>query len=92
MFKSEFRLSNNSHLCWIQLNNAIPKAWKVNLHKGDKNFHELTFSGHHIIKKYQIYSLSKCNSKELHSLQISLNETKTKSQKYFEKPFPNKET
>ena len=49
----------------IQLNDAIPKAWKENLYKGDKNFHDLTFSGHHIIKKYQIYSLSKCNSKEL---------------------------
>ena len=88
VFKSEFSLSKNSHYYWIQLDNAIPKAWKENLHKGDKNFHALTFS--HIIKKYQIYSLSKCNSKELYSLQVSLNETKTKSQIYFEKLFRNK--
>ena len=65
VFKSEFSLSKNSHFNWIQLNNAIPKAWRENLYKGDKHFHDLTFSGHHIIKKYQIYSLSMCNSKEL---------------------------
>ena len=40
---------------------------------------------------YQIYSLSKCNSKELHSLQVSLNETKSKSQMCFKKLCPNKE-
>ena len=65
VFKSEFSLIKNSHFYWIQLNNAIPKASKENLYKGDKSFHDLTFSGHHIIKKYQIYSLSMCNSKEL---------------------------
>ena len=40
---------------------------------------------------YQIYSLSKCNSKGLHSLQVSLNETKSKSQICFQKLCPNKE-
>ena len=79
VFKSEFSLSKNSHFYWIQLNNAIPKAWKENLYKGDKNFNDFTFSRHHIVKKYQICSLSKCNSKELYSLQVSLNKTKTKS-------------
>ena len=91
VLKSEFSWSKNSHFYWIQLNIAIPKAWKENLCKGDKNFHNLTFSGHHYFKKYQIYSLSKCNSKELYSQQISLDETKTKLQIYFEKRFPNKE-
>ena len=51
------------------LNNATPKAWKEHLYKGDTNFHDLTFGGHRNIKKHQIYSLSKCNSKELYSLQ-----------------------
>ena len=91
MFKSEFNLSKNSHFYWIQLNNTIPKAWEKNLYKGEKNLHDLTFSEHHIIKRYQSYSLSKCNSNELYSLQVSLNETKTKSQIYFEKLFSNKE-
>ena len=72
VFKSEFSLSKNNHFYWTQLNNAIPKAWKENLYKGDENFHDFIFSRHHIIKKYQIYFLSKCNSKELYSLQVSL--------------------
>ena len=75
VFKSKFSLSKNNHFYWIRLNNAIPKAWKENLYKGEKNFHDLTLSGQHIIKKYQIFSLSKCNSKELYSLQASLNDT-----------------
>ena len=91
VFKSEFSLSKNSHFYWIQLNNAIPKAWKENFYRGDKTFHDLAFRGHDIIKKYQIYSLSKCNSKELHSLQVFLNDTITKFQKCFEKLLPNKE-
>ena len=84
VFKGGFSLNKNSHFYWIQLNNVIPKAWRENLYKGENlykifnNFHDLTFSGHHIIKKYQIFSLSKCNSKGLYSLQVSLNETKTK--------------
>ena len=41
--------------------------------------------------KSHIYSLSKCNSKELYSLQASRNETKNKSLIHFEKHFPNKE-
>ena len=44
------------------------------------------------LKKYHIYSLSKCSSKELYSQQVSLNDTKTESQIYFEKNFLNKET
>ena len=68
VFKSEFIWSENSHFYWIELNNVIPKVWKENLYKGDE--------GHHIIKKFQIYSLSKCNSKELYSLQVFLNGSK----------------
>ena len=43
------------------------------------------------IKKYQIYSLSKCNSKELYSIEASLNESKTTLQIYFEELFQSKE-
>ena len=48
--KSKFSLSKNSHFYWIQLNNVIPEAWKENLYNGDKNVHELTFSGYHSFK------------------------------------------
>ena len=62
-----------------------------NLCKEDKNFRDLAFSGHHIMKKYQIYSLSNCNNKELYTLKVSLNDIKTKFQIYFQELFPNKE-
>ena len=88
-FKREFSVSKNSYFYWMQSNNAIPKAWKENFYKGGENFHDLTFSRHHI-KNYQISSLSKCNSEELYSLQVSLNDSKTTSQIYFEK-LQNKE-
>ena len=90
-FKGDFILSKNSNFYWIQLNNDIPKVWKENLYKRDQYFLDLTFSGHHIIKKYQIYSLSKCNSKELYSLRVCQNTSETTSQVYFEKLFQNKE-
>ena len=76
VFKSEFIWSENSHFYWIELNNVIPKVWKENLYKGDEGLDDITSSGHHIIKKFQIYSLSKCNSKELYSLQVFLNGSK----------------
>ena len=85
VFESKFSLSKSSHFYWIQSNNAILKAREENLYKGDKNFNDLIFSGHHI-KKYQIYALSKCCSKELYSLQISLNDLK-QSRKYILKNF-----
>ena len=46
---------------------------------------------HHLIKRNQIYSLDKSNSKELYCLQISLNNSKTRSQLYFEDLFQIKD-
>ena len=84
-FKREVSLSKNSHFYWIQLNNAIRNPWKENLYERDKNFHDFTFSRHHITKKYHIYSLSKWISKELYSIQVSLNDSKTMPQiKFFQ--------
>ena len=91
MVQKKISLSKNSHFYWIQLSSIIPKAWKENLYKGDENVCNLTLSRNHIIKKHQIYSLSKCRSKESYSLQVSLNGSKTISHIYFEKIFQNKE-
>ena len=44
-----------------------------------------------VLKKNQVYSLDKCNSKELYCLQISLNNSKTRSQLYFEDLFQIKD-
>ena len=51
----------------------------------------LSVYNHNLIKKNQIYSLDKCNSKELECLQISLNNSKTRSQLYFEDLFQIKD-
>ena len=39
--------------------------------------------------KYHIYSLSKCNNKELYPLQMSLNDSKSTSDIYFKKLMPH---
>ena len=67
--------------------NAIPKSWKEELRRSNRISDALSVYDHHLIKKNQIYSLDKCNSKELYCLQISLNNSKTRSQLYFEDLF-----
>ena len=63
--KTEFNLSNKQHYFWIQLINAIPKSWKEELCRNNHIPDALSVYHHRLIKKYQIYSLDKCNSKEL---------------------------
>ena len=71
--------------------NAIPKSWKEELRRSNHISDALSLYDHHLIKKNQIYSLDKCNSKELYCLQISLNNSKTRSQLYFENLFQIKD-
>ena len=89
--KTEFNLSNKEHYFWIQLINAIPKSWKEELRRSNRISDALSVFDHHLIKSNQIYSLNKCNNKELYCLQISLNNSKTRSQLYFEDLFHNKD-
>ena len=89
--KTQFNLSNKQHYFWIQLINAIPKSWKEELRRSNHISDALSLYDHHMIKKNQIYSLDKCNSKELYCLQISLNNSKTRSQLYFEDLFQIKD-
>ena len=88
--KTQFNLSNKQHYFWIQLINAIPKSWKEELRRSNRS-NALSMYDHQLIKKNQIYSLHKCNSKELYCLQISLNNSKTRSQLYFEDLFQIKD-
>ena len=71
--KTQFNLSNKQHHFWIQLVNAIPKSWSEELCKSNRISDALSVYDHHLIKRNEIYSLDKCNSKELYCLQISLN-------------------
>ena len=84
-------MSNKQHYFWIQLINAIPKSWKEELCRSNHILDAFSVYDHHLIKKNQIYSLDKCNSKELYCLQISLNNSKTRSQLYFEDLFQIKD-
>ena len=78
--KTQFNLSNKQHYFWIQLINAIPKSLKEELRRSNRISDTLSVYDHQLIKSNQIYSLNKCNSKELYCLQISLNNSKTRSQ------------
>ena len=61
--KTQFNLSNKQHYFWIQLINAIPKSWKEELRRSNHILDALSVYDHHLIRKNQIYSLDKCNSK-----------------------------
>ena len=89
--KTQFNLSNKQHYFWIQLINAIPKSRKEKLCRSNCISDALSVYDHHLIKKNQIYSLEKCKSKELYCLQIYLNNSKTRSQLYFEDLFQIKD-
>ena len=71
--------------------NVIPKSWKEELSRSNHISDALSVYDHHMIKKNQIYSLDKCNSKELYCIQISLNNSKTRSQLCFENFFQIKD-
>ena len=68
--KTQFNLSNKQHYFWIQLINATPKSWKEGLRRSNRISDALFVYDHHLIKCNQIYSLNKCNSKELYCLHI----------------------
>ena len=61
--KTQFNLSNKQHYFWIQLINAIPISWKEELCRSNHILDALSVYDHHLIRKNQIYSLDKCNSK-----------------------------
>ena len=89
--KTQFNLSNKQHYFWIQSINAILKSWKKEFHRHNRIPDALSVYDHRLIKKSQIHSLDQCSSKELYCLQISLNNSKTRSQLYFEDLFQIKD-
>ena len=89
--KTQSNLSNKQHYFWIQLINTIPKSWKEELPRSNNISDALSVYDHYFTNSNQIYSLNKCNSKELYYVQISLNNLKARSQLYFEDLFQNKD-
>ena len=88
--KTQFNSSNNQPYFWIQLINTVPKSQKEELRRSNHISDALSVYDHYLIKRNQIYSLDKCNSKELYCLQIYPNNSKARAQLYFEDLFQNK--
>ena len=85
--KDELSLTNNEKFKLFQIIHALPKQWREIVATYDGNLSNVFFPDHNLIKKNQVYSLSKLGSKELYKIQVFLKYTKPTSQHYFEKHF-----
>ena len=50
---------------WFQLIHALPREWKEAISMHDGSLENLLIPDHHLIKKNQIFCLTKLNSNEL---------------------------
>ena len=73
---------------WMQLVDALKKPWKQSIREQNTNLNSGSIYGHHLIKKSQVYSLGKLNSKELFNILILGIYKKPTSQGYFESLTP----
>ena len=90
-FKEEFNMTDACKFQWLQIIHAIPKKWRESISDFDGNLESLIIKDHNLIKKNQVYSITRFDSKELYKLQIILNCNKPTSQNYFEKYFKTSE-
>ena len=72
---------------WMQLVDTLEKPWKQSIKEQNTNLNSGSIYGNHLIKKSQVYSLGKLNSKELFNILILGNYKKPTSQGYFESFF-----
>ena len=61
--KTEFHLKDTHKIYWLQIIDALPKSWKDAILKDKGNAKNLVIFDHHIVRKSQICSLNKLNSK-----------------------------
>jgi len=85
--KEEHCLSDNKKFFWMQLIDAIPKAWKTAISNDKGNAKNLTIYDHHIIKRNQVVSIIKLDSKELYSVPVYFADSKPTAQIYFDNLF-----
>ena len=88
VFKTEYNLNHKFYFQWLQLTDAIPKAWKNNVQNNINNNDSLTIKDYHIMQRTRIVSINKLTARELHSTFMSNIENKPTSQIYFEKNVP----
>ena len=87
IFKEEYNLTEACRFQWLQIIHSIPKQWKERIASFDGNLESLLIKDHNLIKKHQVYSITRLESKELYKLQIILRCKKPTSQSYFENYF-----
>ena len=85
--KDEFPLTSNKKFKLFQIIHALLKQWREIVATYDDNLSNVFLPDHNLIKKNQVYALSKLDSKELYKIQVLLKYTKPTSQHYFEKHF-----
>ena len=85
--RTEYNLPSSKKFVWMQIINALPKSWKETFLTNEGNLNNLVIHDHHLLKKNQIYSLNKLNSKELYNIQIASNDVKPTSQLHYEQVF-----
>ena len=76
----------------MKLVDAFQKSWKKSITEQNTNLNSLSLFAHHLIKKHQVYSLGKRNSKELYNILILGSHKKSTSQRYFEAFFESSTT
>ena len=86
IFKEEYNLIEARRFQWLQIIHSIPKQ-KERIASFDGNLESLLIKDHNLIKKHQVYSITRLDSKELYKLQIILRCKKPTSQSYFENYF-----
>ena len=85
--KTLYNLPNNMEFCWMQIVHALPKSWKKEILENKGNSNNLVIYDHHLIKKSQVYSLNRLDSKELYNILITSIYSKPTSQLYYENSF-----
>ena len=58
IFKTEYNLNNKFYFQWLQLTNAIQKAWKNVAQNNINNNGSVTIEDHHIIRRTRMFSIN----------------------------------
>ena len=86
----EYNLNHKFCFQWLQLTDAIRKAWRNIAQNNINNNGSLTFKDNHIIQRTRIISTNQSTARELYSTLMSNMDNKPAFQIYFEKMFSNK--
>ena len=87
--KNEFNLEDQLQFVYNQIIHSIRKSWKNAFIGNSENIKNLASEGQHVIKKHQIYCLSKLSSKEIYSILTESTVSKSSSQMYNKAIFQN---